>query len=139
MSITRCTHCDNQYDQDTAVEHEEMCGQNKKVASSLLDYIAATIGIFYKDYVHPSKPDYDEDVRDWNRRGSFPGEIESFIVTTIQGAYSQGYQDGATRLQKDTIKEILCEVRKNGSADRQSIIIELTKKYKKLTGIDIPK
>lgn len=112
---------------------------DKKVASNLLDYIATTIGTFYRDYVHPGEPDYDEDVRNWNIRGSFPGEIESFIVTTIQGAYSQGYQDGAERLQKDTIKEILHEIIKNGSADRKTIIVDLTKKYKKLTGIDIPK
>lgn len=27
MSITRCKHCDNQYDQDTDVEHEDMCAE----------------------------------------------------------------------------------------------------------------
>ena len=29
MSIQRCKHCDNQYDQDTHVEHEEVCGENR--------------------------------------------------------------------------------------------------------------
>lgn len=29
MSITRCEHCDNQYDQDTDVEHEEECGRER--------------------------------------------------------------------------------------------------------------
>lgn len=27
MSITKCPHCDNTYDQDFNAEHEEMCGQ----------------------------------------------------------------------------------------------------------------
>ena len=27
MSITQCPNCDTQYDQDTDVEHEEMCGE----------------------------------------------------------------------------------------------------------------
>lgn len=113
--------------------------KTNKTGSNLLDFIDATIGTFYKDYVHPGEPDYDDEVCNWNIRGSHPGEIEHFIVTSIQGAYSQGFQDGAERIQKDTIKEILRNIIKNGSADRKTMIIELTKRYKKLTGIDIPK
>lgn len=29
MSITRCPTCDNQYDQDTHVEHEEVCREER--------------------------------------------------------------------------------------------------------------
>jgi len=31
MSITKCKHCDNDYDQDVDVEHEEVCKQEDKI------------------------------------------------------------------------------------------------------------
>ena len=39
--------------------------------------------------------------------------------------------------EKTVIANILHSVIANGSADRTSIIIDLTKKYKKITGIDL--
>ena len=39
MSVTTCTYCDNQYDQDTNVEHEEACKEmkNKQDRENLLN------------------------------------------------------------------------------------------------------
>lgn len=31
MSITKCPHCDNTYDQDFNAEHEEMCKESQPV------------------------------------------------------------------------------------------------------------
>lgn len=31
MSITKCKFCDNDYDQDVDVEHEEVCKQEDKI------------------------------------------------------------------------------------------------------------
>ena len=38
MSITRCPHCDTDYDQDTNVEHEEVCKPvNREARKKLKD------------------------------------------------------------------------------------------------------
>ena len=62
--------------------------------------------------------------------------IIEFLQTHEQEEVLKKVSDEAT---KTAIKEVLAEVIANGSADRQSIIILLTTKYKKITGLDFPK
>ena len=37
MSIMMCPHCDEQYDSDTHVEHEEMCKDDMEYEKTALD------------------------------------------------------------------------------------------------------
>jgi hypothetical protein len=50
MSITRCPICDNEYDQDFEVEHEEMCREMNEVAVSNLNKLNKQIVGFYCRY-----------------------------------------------------------------------------------------
>lgn len=64
---------------------------------NMLTYLEESTADFYKDFVHKGEDGSDPKEKwVWNIKGSYPFMVERFIEQAIQGAYSQGYQDGAS-------------------------------------------
>lgn len=63
----------------------------------LMPYIKEALELFERKFIHKGEDGDDPKEKwSWNIKGSYPSEVETEIEIIIQGAYSQGYQDGAS-------------------------------------------
>jgi len=70
--------------------------KDARQSGSLTDYINEALDKFEKGFVHKGEDGDDPKEKwAWNIKGSRPYAVEWEIEIMMQGAYSQGYQDGA--------------------------------------------